>query len=217
MRVAIYARVSTADKGQDIEMQLHDLRAYCVARQWSISGEYVDDGISGAKTSRKALNDLMSAAKQRQIDAVLVWKLNRFSRSMIHLVSAVNELQAVGVQFVSLKDAIDFTTPAGKLQFHMLAALAEFERDTIRENVRAGLANAKRKGKKLGRKPVPPITLRKIIDAHQADDSLSVRAIAKLTKQSVGLVHKTISLFRAGKLDSDGFFYESPLVDKRPL
>ncbi len=206
VRVAIYARVSTQDKGQDPEMQLHDLIAYVGARQWTIAGQYIDQ-VSGAKEGRKAFQELMAAAKQLKFDVVLVWKLNRFSRSLIHLVTSVNELEAIGVQFVSLKDAIDFTTPAGRLQFHLLAALAEFERENIRENVRAGIENARRKGKQIGRRGLAPIDRKKIIEAHAADPGASVRQLAKTTKQKHSSVHKTLSLFKAGKLDIDGFEY----------
>ena len=210
MRTAIYARVSTIDKGQDVDMQLYDLRTYAAARQWSVVHEYIEH-MTGVKDDRKEFKSLMTAAKQRRIDIVLVWKLNRFSRSMIHLVTSVNELEALGVQFVSLKDAIDFTTPAGRLQFHLLAALAEFERENIRENVRAGIQNARRKGKHIGRKGLAPIEKRKIIEVYELDTSKSIRAVANVVKRSVGTVHKTLSLYRSGNLDKDGFLYERPL------
>jgi DNA invertase Pin-like site-specific DNA recombinase len=209
MKVAIYARVSTTDKGQDVNMQLSELKDYCKARKWDLYKEYVDDGISGAKAKRPAFNSLMADARQRKFDICLVWKLNRFSRSMIHLVTSVTELQALGVQFVSLKDSIDFSTPAGRLQFHMMSALAEFERDNLVENVKAGLANAKRKGKTLGRKPIAQIDQKKIIELHLSDQTLSVRAIAqKLSTGDIkfkrGSVHKTLSLFKEGKLQIEG-------------
>lgn len=210
MRAAIYARVSTTDKGQDPAMQLHDLVSYTEARHWTIAGQYIDE-VSGAKADRKAFKELMAAAKQRMFDVVIVWKLNRFSRSMIHLINSVNELEALGVQFVSLKDGIDFTTPAGRLQFHLLAALAEFERENIRENVKAGIANARRKGKQIGRKGLAPVDRRKIIEAHAADPGASVRQLAKKTKLSPTSVFKTLSNFKAGKLDLDGFEYDRPV------
>jgi len=208
MRVAIYCRVSTSYKGQDIDMQRTDLLAYYTARGWTVVKEYIDDGISGAKLDRKSFKELMIDAKQRKFDAVLVWKLNRFSRSMIHLVSSVNELEAMGVQFVSLKDSIDFTTPAGRLQFHLLAALAEFERENIRENVRSGIENARRKGKRIGRKGLAPVERRQIIEAHADNPGLFIRQLAKLTKQKPSSVHKTLSLYRKGKLDKEGFVHD---------
>jgi DNA invertase Pin-like site-specific DNA recombinase len=112
MKIALYARVSTSDKGQDPDMQLRELREYCERRQWTITSEFVDVGVSGAKDSRLQLNKLMTAAKQRQFDAVLVWKLDRFGRSLKHLVSALGEFEALGIAFVSLRDSFDLTTPA---------------------------------------------------------------------------------------------------------
>jgi len=211
LRVAIYARVSTTDKGQDPEMQIHDLKAYAEARSWTIAGEYIDH-MTGSRDSRPAFKELMTAAKQRQIDIVLVWKLNRFSRSIIHLINSVNELEALGVQFVSLKDGIDFTTPAGRLQFHVLAALAEFERETIRENVRAGIENARRKGKQIGRKGLAPVERKKIIEAYEQDPAQSLRAIAKQARATLTSTARTLNDYKAGLLDRDGFRYPAPLV-----
>ncbi|MGO9016652.1 MAG: recombinase family protein [Dissulfurispiraceae bacterium] len=215
MRAAIYARVSTTDKGQDPAMQLHDLTAYAETRQWTIAGQYIDEA-SGGKGDRKAFKELMADAKQRKFDVVLVWKLNRFSRSMIHLINSVNELEALGVQFVSLKDGIDFTTPAGRLQFHLLAALAEFERETIRENVRAGIENARRKGKRIGRKGLAPIDRKKIIEAYEQDPALSLRAIARAARATLTSTARTLKDYKAGLLDVDGFSYSMPLVDAVP-
>src|SRR5215472_7957457 len=144
-RAAIYARVSTLNHGQDIELQARELRHYAQSRGWSIVGEYLDRGISGAKDSRPELNRLMADAKRRKCDVVLVWKLDRFGRSLRHLVNALAELEAVGVAFVSLTDNLDLTTPAGRLMFQVIAAMSEFERELIRERVRAGLRNAKAK------------------------------------------------------------------------
>jgi DNA invertase Pin-like site-specific DNA recombinase len=150
MKAALYARVSTTN-GQDPTMQTRELKEYCERRGWKIVGEYVDCGVSGSKESRPELNRLMQAAKQREFDAVLVWKLDRFGRSLRHLVNALAELEALGVTFVSLKDNLDLSTPAGRLMFQIIGAMAEFERSLIAERVRAGLRNARAKGKKLGR------------------------------------------------------------------
>jgi DNA invertase Pin-like site-specific DNA recombinase len=149
-RVALYARVSTANGQQDPEMQLRELREFADRRGWQIVEVYVDH-VTGSKDSRPALNRLMSDAKQRRIDSVLVWKLDRFGRSLRHLVNALAELEAVGVAFVSLRDNLDLTTPAGRLMFQIIGAMAEFERALIQERVKAGLRNARAKGKKLGR------------------------------------------------------------------
>lgn len=152
--VAIYARVSTLNHKQDVSMQLLELREHCQRRGWNVSAEYVDAGISGAKDSRPELNRLMLGAKRRQFDVVVVWKLDRFGRSLRHLVNALAELEAVGVAFVSLTDNLDLTTPAGRLMFQVIAAMGEFERELIRQRVKAGLRNAKSKGVRLGRPPV---------------------------------------------------------------
>jgi len=150
VQAAIYARVSTTN-GQSPEMQLSELREYCQRREWEIAGEYVDIGQSGARDSRPELNRLMADAKQRRFDAVLVWKLDRFGRSLRHLVNALAELEALGVAFVSLSDNLDLTTPSGRLMFQIIGAMAEFERALIQERVKAGLRAAKAKGKRLGR------------------------------------------------------------------
>jgi DNA invertase Pin-like site-specific DNA recombinase len=150
-RVAVYARVSTSNGHQSPELQLRELRDYAGRRGWEIVEEYVDAGVSGAKDSRPALNRLMVDACQRRFDAVLVWKLDRYGRSLRHLVNALAELEALGVSFVSLRDNLDLSTPSGRLMFQIVGAMAEFERALIQERVRAGLRNARAKGKHLGR------------------------------------------------------------------
>ena len=145
-RVAIYARVSTSNGSQDPQMQLRELREYAQRRELQIVEEYIDNGVSGSKDSRPALNQLMADAGQRRFDAVLVWKLDRFGRSLRHLVNALAELEARGVAFISLRDNLDLATPSGRLMFQIIGAMAEFERALIQERVRAGLRNAKSKG-----------------------------------------------------------------------
>ena len=149
-RVALYARVSTLN-GQDPEMQLSELREYASRRGWSVTREYVDQGVSGAKESRPELNELMADAHRRNFDAVLVWKIDRFGRSLKHLVNALADLCAYGVAFISFRDNLDLSTPSGRLMFQIIGAMAEFERSLIQERVRAGLRNARAKGKKFGR------------------------------------------------------------------
>ena len=151
MNAALYARVSTRDKGQDPEMQLVELREFAAKRGWQVAGEFVDVGVSGAKDSRPQLDAMMHLAKARKLDVIAVWKLDRFGRSLRHLVDALAELNAVGCAFVSLRDNLDLTTPAGRMMFHVVAAMAEFERELIRERVKAGLAHARAKGQRLGR------------------------------------------------------------------
>ena len=150
MRVALYARVSTLN-GQHPEMQLADLREYASRRGWEIAGEYVDEGVSGSKESRPELNRLMGDSHRRQFDMVLVWKIDRFGRSLKHLVNALADLDSYGVAFASLQDNLDLSTPSGRLMFQIIGAMAEFERALIQERVKAGLHNARRNGKQLGR------------------------------------------------------------------
>lgn len=154
MRTALYARVSTIGKGQDPEMQLRELREYAARREWTIAGEYCDHGVSGAAESRPELNRLLAAAHQRKFDAILVWKLDRFGRSLKHLVVTLADLEALGVLFVSLRDNLDLTTASGRLMFQIIAAMAEFERALIQERVRAGMRNARAKGRRIGRRRV---------------------------------------------------------------
>jgi DNA invertase Pin-like site-specific DNA recombinase len=148
MKAAIYARVSTFD--QEPENQLAELRRYVQARGWNAT-EYVDRGVSGAKDRRPALDQLIVDAKRRKLDVLVVWRLDRLGRNLRHLILLLDDLQAVGLAFVSLQEGIDATTPAGRLQLHVLGAIAEFERARIQERVKAGLARARREGVKLGR------------------------------------------------------------------
>src|SRR5450631_29486 len=141
-QVALYARVSTLHN-QDPEMQLAELREYAGRRGWQIVNEFTDQGVSGCKESRPALNRLMSDACRRRFDAILVWKIDRFGRSLKHLVNALAELAALGVAFISLRDNLDLSTPSGRLMFQIIGAMAEFERALIQERVRAGLAGLK--------------------------------------------------------------------------
>ena len=150
MRVALYARVSTLN-GQNPEVQLTELREYSTCRGWTVAGEYVDEGVSGAKESRPALNRLMADAHRRRFAVLLVWKIDRFGRSLRHLVNALADLDAAGVSFVSVHDNLDLSTPSGRLMFQVVGAMAEFERALTQERVRAGLRLAQSKGKKLGR------------------------------------------------------------------
>jgi DNA invertase Pin-like site-specific DNA recombinase len=150
-RVAIYARVSTTNHGQDVGMQTRELRQFAEARGWTVAGEYVDTGVSGAKDSRPELNRLMADAHKRRFDVVCVWRFDRFARSVSHLLRALETFKALGIDFVSFSEQMDTSTPAGKMVFTVLGAVAELERSLIVERVRAGLRNAKAKGKRLGR------------------------------------------------------------------
>jgi DNA invertase Pin-like site-specific DNA recombinase len=149
--VALYARVSTANNGQDPSMQTREIREYCERRGWLLTGEYVDVGISGTKEKRPELDRLMADAHRRRFDAVVVWRFDRFARSVSHLLRALETFKALGVEFVSLSEQVDTSTPTGKMVFTVLGAVAELERSLIVERVRAGLRNARAKGRRLGR------------------------------------------------------------------
>ena len=150
MRAAIYVRCSTAE--QTVDHQLDGLREYAASRQFEVVEEYVDQGVSGAKASRPALDQLLADAHRRRFDAVLVWKLDRLGRSLSHLIRLVDTLGSLGVDLVSLGDAgLDTTGPSGRLLFHVMGAVAEFERELIRERTRSGVAAVRRRGKRLGR------------------------------------------------------------------
>jgi DNA invertase Pin-like site-specific DNA recombinase len=168
-------------------MQLRELREYAEHRGWEIIETYTDTGVSGSKDSRPALNRLMADACQRRFDAVLVWKLDRFGRSLRHLVNSLAELEALGVAFISLKDNLDLSTPSGRLMFQIIGAMAEFERALIQERVRAGLRNARAKGKRLGR---PRADLSGTQVAALRASGASLRAIAKELGVGVGTVHR---------------------------
>jgi DNA invertase Pin-like site-specific DNA recombinase len=132
-------------------MQLRELREYCQRRGWSVAGEYVDVGISGTKEKRPELDRLLAEAHRRRFDAIVVWKFDRFARSVSHLLRALETFQALGIEFVSLSEQLDTSTPTGKMVFTVLGAVAELERSLIVERVKAGLRNARAKGKRLGR------------------------------------------------------------------
>jgi DNA invertase Pin-like site-specific DNA recombinase len=184
MRAAIYARVSTVD--QEPENQLQELRRYVQARVWT-AAEYVDRGVSGAKDRRPALDELVTDARRRRFDVLVCWRLDRLGRNLKHLITLLDELQALGVAFVSLAEGIDATTPAGKLQMHILGAIAEFERERIRERVLAGLQRAKAQGRRLGRPLARPP-----IDGLQRVAKLPVQVAA----ERLGVSRSTIKRWR---------------------
>jgi DNA invertase Pin-like site-specific DNA recombinase len=189
-RVAVYARVSTTNHGQDVTLQTRELQQFAEARGWNMVGSYIDDGVSGAKDSRPELNRLMADAHKRCFDVVAVWRFDRFARSVSHLLRALETFSALGIAFVSLSEQMDTTTPTGKMVFTVLGAVAELERSLITERVRAGIRNARAKGKTLGRP-------RLIVDAARIGrlraQGRSIRDIADDLGYSRGLVHKTLS------------------------
>lgn len=161
MRAAVYARVSTLDQNPDL--QLRELRTYAAKRGWEIT-EFVDHGVSGAETRRPQLAALNDRLFRHDFDVVLVWKFDRVFRSVQHIVEFFQKLRSLSVEFVSLTEQLDTSTPQGKLIFHVLAAIAEFEREMIRERVLAGLRAAKARGKRLGRPEKKIDTVRVLAD-----------------------------------------------------
>ncbi len=173
--VAIYARVST--ERQKVGMQIHELREYVERRRWTVYQEYIDRGFSGSGVQRPAFSGMMADARKRRFDVLLVWKLDRLSRSVKDLVNTLHELDALGVDFISYDNNLDTSTPTGKLVFHVIGAVAEFEKDIIRERVKAGLEDAKRKGTKLGRPRVAPEIPKKVAELRAG--GMSFRKIGK--------------------------------------
>ena len=185
VRAAIYARVSTLNGSQDPTMQTRELQEYCQRRGWQVFDCYIDNGVSGKKDSRPQLNKMMHAAHERRFSVVVVWRFDRFARSVSHLLRALETFNALGVQFVSLNEQVDTGTPTGKMVFTVLGAVAELERSLIVERVRAGLRHARAKGKKLGR-PKKYVDAAQIASLRASGDSW--RTISRKMGISVGSV-----------------------------
>jgi DNA invertase Pin-like site-specific DNA recombinase len=187
MKCAIYSRVSTSD--QNVDMQMDELRAYCQRRGFEVAEEYIDRGISGAKESRPALNRLLAGARQRQFDAILVYRYDRFARSLRQLVNALGEFEALGIHFISLHEGVDTSTPSGRLVFGIFASIAEFERSLITERIKSGQAAAKRRGIKFGR-PRVNVDPKRLVELR--GNGISYANIAKATGLSVGTIFRTL-------------------------
>ena len=188
---AIYARVST-DK-QKAEMQVVELKNYVKRRGLNLGQTYIDQGYTGGNMQRPAFGQMMDDAHKRAFDVLIVWKLDRLSRSLKDLITTLETLGSLGVDFISYDNSLDTSTPTGKLVFHVVGSVAEFERDIIRERVRAGLANAKRNGKRLGRPSIlakvsPKINLLK-------EKGLSNRAIALRVGVGEATVRRALKLY----------------------
>jgi DNA invertase Pin-like site-specific DNA recombinase len=196
-QAAIYGRVSTLTN-QSTEMQVRDLRQLAERRGFEVVREYLDEGFSGAKSSRPALDEMLADAKRGKFRVLLVWKLDRLGRSLAHLVRLLEDLRACNVELVSFSEGLDFTTTTGKLLYQMLSAFAEFERDCIRERVRAGMCNARAKGKRIGR---PPLTVlgtqdRRAIANAYLDGKSSFRDLAKKFETSPGTVQRCVLAYQ---------------------
>ncbi|HEX2714600.1 MAG TPA: recombinase family protein [Candidatus Acidoferrales bacterium] len=197
MRTAIYARVSTTAH-QSVEMQLRDLRELADRRGFEVVDEYCDEGVSGAKNSRPGLNHMLTDAEMGKFSIILVWKLDRLGRSLVHLVRLMEDFRRLGIELVSFSEGLDFTTTTGKLLFQIISAFAEFERDCIRERVRAGMRNAKAKGKHIGRPPrtwLSEETRKEIALAYQRGEG-SLRQLAARYRTSMGTVQRCVASYR---------------------
>ncbi len=174
--VAGYARISTGQ--QDAEMQVQAIREYCQRRGWPSVEVFTDEGVSGARENRPELNRLLDELHRRRFDVLVVWRLDRLGRSLSHLVRLLEELHALGIDLVSVTEALDTSTPAGRALFGMLGVFAQFERDVIAERVKEGMRNARRKGSRIGRPRLRPNDgeVKELLELRAK--GLSVRAIA---------------------------------------
>ena len=190
----LYARVSTGEQNEG--MQLREMREFAERRNWQVE-IFPDVGQSGAKDSRPELDRMMALVRKRKCDVVVVYRFDRFARSTRQLVNALDEFNVLGVQFVSLHENIDTTTPVGRLAFHIFAAIAEFERELIRERVRSGVAYARAKGKRLGRPRVD-------LDREKITQLRALGASTRAIAEALGVSHVTISraLRKAGTKSS---------------
>ncbi len=188
IRAAVYARISTLNHHQDPEVQLGEIREYCQRRGFIVAREYVDKGISGSRERRPALDKLLADCRKRLVDAVVVYRYDRFARSLRQLVNALEEFRSLGIDFISIHEGVDTSTPNGRLVFGIFASIAEFERELIRDRVRSGLAAAKAKGKHVGR-PRLAVDVRRIAslrrEGHSWAEITRETGISKGTAQRV--------------------------------
>jgi DNA invertase Pin-like site-specific DNA recombinase len=199
VRVVLYARVST--EGQDPEVQLMALRAHATQRGWQVVEEFVDRGVSGGKERRPALDRLMKRAWAGHVQVVLVWRFDRLARSVKHLVAALETFRSLHVEFVSLQEQLDTATPIGQAMFTIIGAMAQLERDIIRERVKAGLARAKARGIRLGRPRVPVVAAEL---AALREQGLSVGAMARRLRCSRSTVRRYLpKVLTPAALDQD--------------
>jgi DNA invertase Pin-like site-specific DNA recombinase len=191
-RAALYIRVSTA--AQNVDGQEAERKQYAENRGWTIARIY-RDVISGAVKSRPALDELMADAHKRKVDVILCWKFDRFARSTVHLLTALEDFRAMGIGFASVSEAIDTTTALGKLTFTVLGAVAELEKSIIRERIQMGVENAKRNGKRLGRPPIKKLSSSEFDPARKdrINGNLSLRMLAKKHGTSVWTMHRAMS------------------------
>ena len=187
MRCAIYARVSTSD--QSTSMQLRDLQRLAEGRSFEVVKEYCDEGVSGSRNSRPALDRMLADAKAGKFEVILIWRLDRLGRSLGNLIKLLEDFKSWNVALISFSESLDFTTSMGKLFYQLLGAFSEFERETIRERTRSGLRNARARGVKLGRKVVP-------VDIAEVRRLRAVgtpyKAISQTLRVSVGSIYRAM-------------------------
>ena len=196
-RVAIYGRVSTV--GQEPESQLVALRAHVAQRGWQVVEEFVDVGFSGSRERRPALDRLMRAAWAGQFHAVLVWRFDRFARSVKHLVSALDTFRSMNVAFISLQEQLDTSSPIGQAMFTIIGAMAQLERDIIRERVCAGVARARAEGRRLGRPPLHRVNVARVLALRA--EGRSLRAVARELNVHPMAIKRALS--RASQIPSE--------------
>ena len=190
MKVALYLRVSTGDGRQTVENQKRDLLRYCENRGWNNIQIFEDTGISGTLHDRPSLNDLMKQARQHRFSTILVWRFDRFARSTQHLLSALQEFQSLGVDFISFGEGIDTATPMGKMIFTFIGAISEFELSVMRSRIRSGIARAKAAGIVCGR-PTKSFDVERAILLKEG--GMGIRGIAKEMSVGVATVHRALS------------------------
>jgi DNA invertase Pin-like site-specific DNA recombinase len=192
MKVALYTRVSTQDQSTDL--QTSDLRRYCEQRGLEIYKEYCDQGISGTKEQRPALNELMEDARKRKFGAVLCWRFDRFTRSTKHLITALEEFSHLGMDFISHQENIYTSSPLGKAMFTIVSAIAELERSIIVERVKAGIRRARENGKRLGRPKKLNLNIEEL--QKMRDQGLSYTKIATRVHACPATIYKTLKTSR---------------------
>src|SRR6266436_4613546 len=196
-RAALYVRVSSEE--QNTAAQERALREYVQRRGWKLQQIYRDQGISGASSNRPALNELLKGCRRGSVDVVVVWKFDRFARSLKQLLSGLEMCRALGIDFVSVTEAVDSSLPAGELVFQMIGAVAQFERSLIAERVKSGLTNARAKGKVLGRPPLRKLTRAESRELRQerVQRTVPFRVLAKKFGVSVWMAHRLCRRGRA--------------------
>lgn len=192
MKTAIYARVSTSHHNQNPEIQIKELKRFCELKGWTIEHELVDHGFSGSTDNRPALKQLLQLVKNKEVEAVVVVKLDRLFRSLKHLVATLEDFEHLGIKFVAIKDNVDYSTPSGRLFVQILGSLGEFERSLLRERTMMGLDHARSMGKTFGRPRLH--NQDEIIKLHQ--QGLTYRQIQKQLNTPMGTIARAIKSAR---------------------